>query len=364
MPRPFIIGQEAWLSDYADRLGIPRNTLSDDQIRSALAFYHAAYLPTAATVERRTELDLQATYARFGFEPNVPTLSTAALVVTVATPPAASPLTLPAGFLGVQGSVQFMAQEPLTIPVGSRESNPVQVKSMTLGAAGSLSNDAARISSAVGWLRGASIVLQNAVPGKDGDDLATIQRDFAAYASNPKALVQASDHAYWAEENFPDEVERAVGIARANISYARPQYDATMPASGHLSVALFDPSGEQPGEDVVEAVKAGMLKSVLGTIEVTRIASADDSVVQAAVLSALDDYLNWRTWDERNRAVRVGDMWALVRSVPSVAYVNDVSLRAATDELGNPSTTVMALEPWELPVSGFYAPDIEVVGAV
>lgn len=362
-----LIDQEAWLAYFAERLGVDTTALGERDLRLALALYHGAYLPTAATVElRANELDLKQRYAEFGFTPNTPTFATAKVKVVLRNA-ALSTYSLAAPFTVRQGDLTFTATEPLVVPSGQTQGTAAIVAQMQ-GAAGTpQENAAASIGPSVAWLRGAAITIVDVVEGQDGGTTEEIQAAFRAFAFNPQALVRAEDHATYVETEFPF-IGRAYAYPRTKIEVTGGVYSATTNTAGNLSIALVAANGGQPSDDQVNAIKTALLavtvpygsatlhvvkavpKTVSGSVSAIAEPGADPAEVKALVAEALNDFVDWRTWPA-GRDVHAGDMWAVIDTVPGVRYVTDVVLDNADDE-------VISLDPWEYPVGDFEPADI------
>lgn len=369
----YLIDQESFLSFFAQRLGVEPANLGERDIRLALALYHGAYLPMAATIElRANELDLRQRYAEFGFEPNTPSFATAKVRVTVPTAPTTSGYHLAAPFIVTQGDKRLIATEPLTIAVGQTVGEAT-VKAELQGADGTPDEAAATIAVAAGWLRGATITLTDVTPGRDGSSLAEIQSEFRAYAFNPQALVRDVDHADYVQREFP-AVARALAVARTETSFDGSTYTKDAPKAGHLTLALFDASGNGASAEVLGQVKTALLQvtvpygasalhvvpgervDVTGTIKaLTPPGLATDDTKQL-ILDAIDTLLDWRSWPH-NRHVYSGDIWRVVNSVSAVRYATAVDLTGQLLD-GTPDDDVRELEPWQAPRSGFTLADI------
>lgn len=366
-----VIDQEAWVAYYAERLGVEVVDLGEADLRLALALYHAAYLPTAATVEyRANELDLKQRYAEFGFKPNVPTFATGKVSVTLANS-ATSTYNLPAPFIVRQGDLSFVATEALTIPAGSTTGEASIVAQMQ-GEDGTPQEAAASITTAVAWLRGAAINITDVSPGRDGGTSDEIQAEFRAYAFNPQALVRAEDHASYLENEFAF-VGRAYAHARTSITESDGTYTSESPAEGHLAIALISSSGGIPTDDQVAEAKEALLRvtvpygeealhvvkaspvSISGSVSVTVEPGVDEEEVAELIAEALNDFLDWRTWPS-GRDVHAGDMWRVIDDVANVRYVNSVVLAGLSPE-------VITLEPWQYPVGAFTASGITLTEA-
>lgn len=367
----YLIDQEAWLAYYAERLGVSPETLGERDIRLGLALYHAAYLPTAATIElRHNELDLETRYAEFGFTPNAPSFATAKVRVQVQAAPATN-YTLAAPFVVTQGDKRFIATEPLVVPAG-QTIGMAAVKAELQGAEGTPQEAAAVITVAVGWLRGAAITLTDVTPGRDGDDLEAIAADFRAYAFNPQALVRAEDHAAFVTNNNAT-IGRALFAPRTEVTFSGT-YSKTPNVPGHLTLALIGSDGSAPAPQAVTDVKNQLLgvtvpygatalhvvpaapASVAGSINAVIQPGRDQAAIKEDIVIALESFLSWRSWPD-NRHVRAGDIWGAVAEVPGVRYVTSVTVVGKLLG-GSGSTSVVELEPWEYPVNNFTSSDL------
>jgi hypothetical protein len=366
-----LIDQEAWLAYYAEQLGVEVVSLGERDLRLALALYHAAYLPTAATVElRANELDLQQRYAEFGFEPNTPTFATGRVSVELRNA-ATTTYTLAAPFTVRQGDLTFIATEPLTVAAGQTTGSAAIVAQLQ-GEAGTPQEAAATIGPSVAWLRGAAITITDVVDGQDGGTTEEIRAAFRAFAFNPEALVRAEDHAAYAETEF-DFIGRALAHARTRITNDDGTYSAETEVEGHLSLALISSSGGQPTDEQVAEVKEGLLRltvpygedalhvvkaapmSITGTITVTVEPGVDHDDLKALIADAVNDFLDWRTWPT-GRDVHAGDMWRVIDAVENVRYVNSVVLQG-------PNGDVTTLQPWQYPEGGFTTANVQLIEA-
>lgn len=367
MAGAFIINQEAFLDSYASRLNVNRDDLGDERITLALALYHGVYLPTAALVELRTnELDIEARYAEFGFQPNLITTATADLEVTVDAAPVSSQYFLAAPFVVTQGDLKFLATQDLVIPAG-RATATVTIKAQLQGAAGTPTEGTARIATSVGWLRGASIRIDNITPGTDGDDLQAVQGAFRSYVANPTALVRAVDHADWVADNV-EGVARAIAEARLEVTYDGTAWTKGG-TTGHLTVAMIMTDGALPTAEELANAKADLLLEtipygaqalhvvpidlvdVTGAVTVKLREGADPDTVKNAVVDAINAHLGWDSW-EHGRHVYAGDMWNVVNAASGVQFTKAISVNGELLD-GTPSSSVLELEAWQLPEGKF-----------
>lgn len=372
----YLIDQEAWLAFYAERLEVDPANLGERDIRLALALYHGAYLPTAATVElRANELDLRERYAEFGFTPNAPSFATAKVRVTL--PSAGTAYSLAAPFIVRQGDLTFIATSPLSIPAGST-SGEADIIAQLQGADGTPDEAAATITTAVGWLRGATVEITNVSPGRDGDTTDVIRSEFRAYAFNPQALVRADDHADWVTTNYSN-IGRAYAHPRTEVAFNGGTYSKVTNVAGHLTLALLTSAGGIPSADEVDEVKAGLLLRTIpygadalhvvpavplainGGVSAVVEPGFDHDEIKASIVEAIDAHLDWRSWPH-NRHVYSGDIWGAVSDTTGVRYVTNVALDGSTLN-GTPSTRVQELEPWEFPSSSFTVADVTLVDA-
>lgn len=360
----YLIGQEAWLSFYAERLGVTPADLGERDIRLALALYHGAYLPTAATVElRANELDQEQRYLEFGFEPNTPSFATGKVKVVLPTA-SGTGYTLSAPFVVRQGDLAFIATERLTIPAGSN-SGEAAIIAQLQGEGGTPQEATATITVSAGWLRGATISITDVSPGRDGDTTDVIRSEFRAYAFNPQALVRADDHADWVTNNYSD-IGKATAFSRTRLTYNSGIHNKQLNVAGHMSLVLVGSDGGIPEPALISSVKEAMLltsipygsdalhlvpglpASVTGTITAVMEPGLDEEEVKTAVVEALAEHLSWRTWPS-GRAVYAGDLWAVVAAVPGVDHVTGLSVGSGNE---------MMLQPWQHPESGYTINDI------
>ncbi len=379
----YVMDQEAWLSEFAEYVGINRDYLGHEAIRFALAAYHTMYLPVAAVVEKRiVTKDILDTYRKFGYEPNVPSYSTSSLVVTVPNAPTVTPYVLEAGVVGIQDGLRFITQSELVIALGQTSSNLVPVVSRTLGLLGTLKNGSAILTRSVGWLRGASISLTNTLGGKDGSTIDEIAREFGVFATKPKSLVEDSDHTFYVSEKFP-EFGRVITIPRAQVIWTGSDYQAEIPKAGYITVAATYLDGVTPGEAKLREVADSLLDvsvpyggttlegeirintipiriaQIEGVVEIVKQIGADDLVLKNAIANALNTYLDWRTWDTRRATVIAGELWGVIAKVEGVAYVQKVYF---TNIAANQES--YQLKAWELPISGFTPATIFIKGVL
>lgn len=372
-----IINQEAFLTLWAERLGVSRNDLGDDRIRMGLALYHGAYLPTSALVElRMNELDLQAIYSAFGYTPNVPSLATATLTVTIAQPAPAGGYLLPAPFTITQLGKRFRAVSDLFVR-GGQTTATAEIKAEVQGELGTPEDGTAQITQSVGWLRGAIIRIGGITPGLDGDDSSIIAQQFRTFAAHPDALVRADDHANWVRL-FIDEVPRAIARERTESIYTQELGWTLGPGTaGHLTVAVVGPNGAQADADLLARTKHGLLqrsipygaealhvvpvdmREIGGTITVKAGPTVDHDVLVQNILDELGVMLSWQTWPE-DQHVYAGEVWSRLAQVPGVMHVQNVNLTGRLLD-GSMSDSVYELFPWELPVNRFTPMSITVV---
>lgn len=371
----YLVDQESWLSFFAERLEVDPSNLAERDIRLALALYHGTYLPTAAVIElRASEVDLKARYGEFGYNPGLSTFATATLKVTIPVAPNSASYVLNPPFIVKQGDITLIATSPLTIEVGST-TGTCDLRSQAQGALGTPEEAAADITTSVGWLRGATITITNVTPGRDGDDLASIQRAFRAYANNPSALVRADDHETYLEDNVPPVV-RALATERYDVSYSGGTYTDNGATDGHLAVAVFKDGGLPPNAteltDIHTALVAksvpygdarlhvvpGALVTIDGAIDITLEDGADQDTTIQNVLDALDALLSWTDWPKGDH-VHVGALWSTVLNANGVKRINSFTLNGQLLDT-TPSTEVYELEVWEMPASSFVIGDITV----
>lgn len=375
----YLIDQEAWLAFYAERLQVSPENLGERDIRLALALYHGIYLPTAATIELRSnELDLRQRFAEFGFEPDVASFATAKVRVTVPAAPAGGSYSLAAPFIVVQGDLRFIATEALVIPVGQTVGE-AEIKAEMQGRDGTPDEAAASITASAGWLRGATVVIADVSPGRDGSEIAEIRTLFRAYAFNPQALVRDVDHADYVGLNFPD-IGRAFASARTEVLYTPPStYTKTAPKAGHLTLALVDQAGGAATDAQTTAVKDALLHvtvpygasalhvipaqpvPISGTIGAVIEPGADEDDIKTNMLEAIQRHLDWRTWPHE-RPVFAGQLWGAIASVPNVRYIVDITLNGRLLD-ATPDALVYELEPWEYPTPSIAAGDITLTEA-
>lgn len=374
----FIINQEGIVDLFADRLQVNRNDLANDDLRFALAFYHAFYLPSAALIEiRANELDQLAFYQALGFTPNVASFSVATLTVTVSAPPTTVPYHLAAPFVVTQAGKQFLATTDLHIPVGQIQGT-TQIVAQTQGAAGTPVNGTAQVNISVGWLRGAVILVDSITPGIDGDDRETIAAKFREFAANPESLVRAADHASWLMENGGDIVGRVIAAARTETDYGPGGWVLGPNVEGHLTVAFLLPDGGLPSAQNIVDVKAMLLEQtvpygpdalhvvpisiqpITGSIVIKAVPSIDHEILQQSAISAVNTYLSWEGW-QHGRHVYAGELWSILSQVNGVDHVQSVQLNGRYLAGGPPSPDVYELFPWELPNGGFNTSTVTVV---
>ena len=374
----FIINQEGIVDLFADRLQVNRNDLANDDLRFALAFYHAFYLPAAALIElRANELDQLAFYQALGFTPNVSSFSVATLTVTVPSPPTTVPYHLAAPFAVSQGGKQYLATTDLHIPVGQIQGS-TQIVAQVQGAAGTPENGTAQVNISVGWLRGAVILIDSITPGIDGDDRETIAAKFREFAANPESLVRAADHASWLMENGGDIVGRAIASARTETSYSTGGWVLGPNIEGHLTVAFLLPGGGLPSAQNIVDVKAMLLEQtipygpealhvvpidvrpVTGQVVIKATPSIDHEVLQQSAVSAINTHLSWEAWPH-GRDVYAGEIWSILSRLNGVDHVQSVELHGRSISGGTPPPDVYELFPWELPDGGFTIPAVTVI---
>lgn len=371
-----IINQEAFLTLYAERLGINRNDLGDERIRMGMALYHSIYLPTSALIEvRMNELDLQAIYNAFGYTPNVPSLSTATLSVTIAQPAPSGGYLLPSPFTVTQQGKRFRAVGDLRIRAG-QTSGTAEIKAEVQGSLGTPVDGTAQITQSVGWLRGAVITIGGITPGLDGDDTTVIAQQFRTFAAHPDALVRADDHAEWVRLNI-DEVPRAIARERTEASYSPAGWVLGPGTAGHLTVAIVGPNGGQAPEELINETKSQLLRwsipygadalhvvpvdlrPISGSIVVSATPTVDHDILIENILDELNVLLSWQTWPD-DRHVYAGEIWSRLSAVAGVNHVQNVTLSGRLLD-GTTDTQKYELFPWELPINGFSPASITVV---
>lgn len=381
MSNEFILNQEAALATFANHLGIKPEELSDERLRMFLGFYHAVYLPTAATVEiRMNDLDVQDSYRKHGFEPDTPTYALHLYRVTVRSAPQISPYRLPAGFSIIQGGVRFIATEDLVIPVGKTTAE-ITIRSTVLGSAGTGQLGYAPFAPSVAWKEGARQEIIGVTPGRDGMTTEEIQREFALYASNPKALVHGSAHEDFIKENYPG-VGRVIAAERTIMRFENGRYIYQPGRPGYLSIAVLMNNGDSAKEDerraILELLEGRTIpygvdadrkkrlsivplavRQVKGRVVVKGIASASKDVVRKSVYDSLQLAINWETWPA-NQPVTDAQLHSIASRAVGVDYVVSVDIQGQT-LIGDVSSDSFELHPYELPINGIMEQAIEVL---
>lgn len=369
-----LISQEQFLSFYADKLGVNREDLGDENIRLAYAFYHAFYLPGTALIENRAnELDLKWRYDALGFQADVPTISVGTIRVRIAQN-ATTELRIRHPFRVQQDGKIFVASQDLVIAPGTNEAT-FTVTAQEEGRNGTPSLDSASINIAASWLIGASIVFVSITPGEDGLSDEEIQGRFRSFAFQPVALVRGVDHEDAVEREF-DYVTRAIARERTRVVFSGGTYSETLNITGYLSIGVINQGGDQSTQAELDEIKEKILRlsvpygrdrlniypllvqEIFATMTVRREPGVPVDAVRENIIAALDVYLNWESWE--GDIIYTGDLWAVVKNVAGVEQINKLRI-SGRDSQGRPSDTEFYLRPWQLPGNGVTTDSITVL---